>query len=302
MMKYFRHLALASPIIKVFLCFLAGFGFDAIFFNKSHWKNPFIIKTSLAFISILMLGISLLLYSLSNNYYFYADLIRSMVPQYLPVFKSFFNEDVMASLLGRTTLFALTAFVLFVVLSFIKQKKYLTPLMILLLALHCADIYGFKLFEIKLKATPLNKEMYKITNFQKMPYPKRRDIYFWNNNPRAELLKVLPSQEPGTFYWSTNAFVFKDELGNSFRTDFCMLPLDNYMRAYWRQSIHDLSVKPHGLSYNEFKLDFPQEHPAALKISGVTEDKIQFFSQADVVSSDDVIVSNITNANYKGDI
>ena len=70
MMKYFRHLSLVSPIIKVFLCFLAGFGFDAVFFNKSRWENPLIMKVSLAVMSLLMLGLFYILWSLSHNYEF----------------------------------------------------------------------------------------------------------------------------------------------------------------------------------------------------------------------------------------
>ena len=73
------------------------------------------------------------------------------------------------------------------------------------------------------------------------------------------------------------------------------------MRAYWGQFNHDLSTKPLALSFG-FRLEFPQGHPAALKISGVTEDKIQFFSQANVISSDDTIASLITDSKYKGDI
>jgi hypothetical protein len=196
----------------------------------------------------------------------------------------------MTFLLNRTTLFALTASILFATLSFINQKKYFLPLIILLLALHCTDIYGFKFSEIRLKATPLNDEMYKIIDFQSMPYAKRRDVSFWDNNPRAELLKVLPIKY-GASYWTTNAFLFKDEWGNQFRTDYWLLPLSKYMRTYWEQSLHDLSVKSPG-----------HVHPAIFKISGVTEDKIQFFSQANVVSYGDTIASKITNANYKGDM
>jgi hypothetical protein len=301
MMKYFRHLALISPIIKVFLCFLAGFGFDAVFFNKSRWKNPLIMKVSLAVFSVFLFGISLLLYLLSQNFNLYMNLLFDMVPAAHTMFRAILNEDIMASLLSRTMLFALTASILLAVLSFMNRKKYILPLVIILLALHCADIYSFKFSEIQLKAIPLNDEMYKITAFQPMPYAKRRDISFLDNNPRAELLRVLPIQYAAFFNWSTHAFLFKDELGSPFRTDHWLLPLDHYMRAYWEQSIHDLSTKPHGLLYYS-RLEFPGSHPAALKISGVTEDKIQFFSGADFVSSDDAIVSNITNTNYKGDI
>jgi hypothetical protein len=304
MMKFFRHLALVSPIIKVFLCFMAGFGFDAVFFNKSRWKNPFIVKVFLISSSLLMLGISLLLWILSHNYEFCVYFLKNMAPagtETLPFFTTIFNEDIIIPLLGRTTLFALIASILFAVISSVNQKKYFLFLAVLLSVLHLADIYGFKFSEIKLKTTPLNDELSKIIDFQPMPYAKRRDISFWDNNPRAELLKILPVQEPAVLYSTTNAFVFKDEISNQFRNDFWLLPFDNYMRAYWGQSSHDLSTKPIALSFG-FRLEFPQGHPAALKISGVTEDKIQFFSQANVISSDDTIASLITNSNYKGDI
>ena len=199
MMRYFRHLSLITPVIKIFLCFTAGFGFDAVFFNKSRWKNPMIIKASLAVISILMLGLSLLLWILAKNYEFTSYLIRSMVSETLPMFITLFNENTMTSALNRTTLFTLTAFILFAVLLFIKQKKMFISFMILLLTLHCMDIYIFKTSEIKLKATPLNDELYKITEFRPMPYAKRRDVSFWDS-PRAKLLKALPIQKPGAFY------------------------------------------------------------------------------------------------------
>jgi hypothetical protein len=300
MMKYFRHLMLVAPVIKVFLCFLAGFGVDAVFFDKSRWQNPAILKVSLAVTSIFMFGLSLFLWILSNNYEICAKLLKSMGSYTLPLFITLFNEDIITSLLNRTTLFAIIASILLAVLFFIDRKKYFLPLVIFILSLHCADIYGFKFSEISFKTIHLNDEMYKITYFQSMPYAKRRDVSLNNTNPRAEILKILPIQEPGVLYSSTDVFLFKDELSNKFRNDFWLLPLDNYMRAYWGQSIHNLSIKPHALLFG-FRLEFPKGHPAALKISGVTEDKIQFFSEANFISSDDAIASKITSADYKGD-
>lgn len=160
------------------------------------------------------------------------------------------------------------------------------------------DIYIFKISEIKLKMTPLNDELYKFTEFQPMPYAKRRDVFFWDN-PRAKMLKVLPIQEPGVFYCHTNMFLFEDELGSSLRTESWLLPLDNYMKAYWKQPINDTSTKPIGKF--DSSLEFPKGHPAALKISGATEDKIQFFSQVYFVSSDEMIASKITDSYYMGD-
>jgi len=303
MMKYFRHLALVSPLVKDFLCFLAGFGFDAVFFNQSRWKNPFIMKSVTAFVSLLMLGLSLWLFLLSHHYEVCVNLLKNMAPaetETLPFFTGIFNENTIIPMINHVTLIALTGAVLFAVIPFVKKRNSFILLAVLLSALNLADIYGFKFSEIKLKTISLNRELSKIIDFQPVTYSRRRDISFENNNPRAELLKVLPVKEPGVLYSSIDAFLCKDEISNKFRTEFWLLPFDQYVRAYWGQSIHDSSVKPNALIFGSM-MEFPQSHPAALKISGATEDKIQFFSEADFLSSDEAIASKITDADYEGD-
>ena len=178
---------------------------------------------------------------------------------------------------------------------------------ILLLIVHVADIYGFSFLEMKLKTVPLKDDLYSLTAFQPMPYAEKRDISFWADNPRARLLRILPEiVDWGSYYWTINAFLFKDQLGSSFRTDFWMRPLDKYMKAYWGQEINDSSIKPRGVYYRtEFnypRLTFPTANAAMLKISGVTEDKIQFFSRAEFIASEEKIASQMTSPRYKGDI
>ena len=133
-----------------------------------------------------------------------------------------------------------------------------------------------------------------------MPYPQKRDISFWDNNSRAELLKALPIRY-GAFYWSTDAFLFKDEWGNQFRNDSCLSPLYHYMKVYWKKSLTASDCKSDNVNDCSKSGSYLQSHPAVLKISGVTEDKIQFFSEADFISSDDSVVSLITDPDYKGD-
>jgi hypothetical protein len=301
MMKFFRHLALVSPIIKVFLCFLAGFGFDAVFFNKSRFKNPLAMKVTLAAMALLMLGLFLASRSLSHNYYQTANWLVSMVPAGHTFFRLLLEEPILIALLNRTAIALLISSVLFFLLFFVYQKKFFLFTAILLLFVHCADIYGFKISETRFKSTPLNEELYKITYFQPGAYSFKRDVIFLNDNPRAQLLKVLPIQYAAFFNWTTHSFLFKDELGNPFRTDHWLLPLDKYMRAYLRP-IHNLSINPHNPVYDGYRFEFPQVHPAIQKISGVTEDKIQFFSGADFIPSDDTIASLMTDNNYKGDM
>jgi len=299
MMKYFRHLMLVAPVIKILLCFLAGFGFDALFFSQSRWKKPLIIKTALTVISIFMMGVAFSLWWLSGNCELAVYFFDNMVPEKLFRFLSLSDEGLMSFLLVRTAFYAFTAAVLFAVyLSFTGRKQYFITLAGIVLVMHGVDIYGFKYSEIKSKAVPLNKAEYKIAEFQTMPYATRRDIAFKKYNIRKKMLNVLPIKY-GAFYWTTHAMLFKDQLGNPFKTDHLLSPLDHYMKAYWGQPVND--YKPRGLVCFSH-LEFPRTHPAALKISGVTENKIQFFSQAKVVSSDDVMTDNITSPDYKGDI
>jgi len=72
------------------------------------------------------------------------------------------------------------------------------------------------------------------------------------------------------------------------------------MKAYWGQPYDDSDIEPRGFAYYSH-LNFPRSHPAAMKISGVTKDKIQFFSNARMVATDDDIVARITDERYTGD-
>lgn len=308
MMKYYRHLVSVSPIIKIFLCFLAGFGADVLFINQSDSKHICVKKFLFITISACIFAVSVVFILISKQDGLLTEFVKNMVPKFLPVFLPLFHDHLLSALLTRTAYVALAASILFMFLFYLHRKgRCLFIGVIFLLFLHGADLYMFKFLEINLMTVPLNDEMYNITAFQPFRYSQRRSLLFWDNNHRSELLKQLPVvADSGSFYSSVHAFAFKDQLGNPFRTDFWMLPLDQYMRAYWGQSIDDISVKPQGLFYrseNEYpRLEFPGGHPAAFKISGVTEDKIQFFSQAYVTASEDKIASLITSPDYKGDI
>jgi hypothetical protein len=235
MMKYFRHLAYVAPVIKIFLCFMAGLGFEAVFFNQSRSKNPRTINVSLAIISSIMFGLFLILLFLAHNHVFTVNLLVGIVPAKHSFFRILLNEAVLSALLKKSALFVFLSSSFLAVLCIMKREKYFYPLVIFLLAIHGADIYGFKLSEIGFKTARLNGELYKITKFQSTPFVSRRDILLPHSNPRVELLNVLPIQYAAFFNWSTHAFIFYDELGNSFRTDHWLLPMDQYMRAYWRQ-------------------------------------------------------------------
>lgn len=301
MMGYFRHLALLSPLVKLFLCFLAGFGVDVMFCTPACQTRPLLRGALLMVLALLMLGAFFALRWLANdypnNYEILVKLIQTQTPQYIAFFRELFNDSVIVKLLNRAAFFALAAAVFFAVFSFFNRKKYLLPLLLLLLGLHGADIYGFKLSEIRLKTLALTEKSAGLTAFEPMPYRTRRGGDLQKDNHRAEQFDALPMR-CGSLYWTIHAFLFQDALGSPFRIDNLLLPLNTYMKVYWGQPLHGPSGKPLG-HFDYSHMAFPPSRPA-LKISGKTADKIQIFSQARIVSSEEKIAALITNYAYTG--
>lgn len=73
------------------------------------------------------------------------------------------------------------------------------------------------------------------------------------------------------------------------------------MKAYWGQPIENGEVPPAG--FIPWRgLIFPHQHPAALKMAGVTQDKIRFFSKAYRIQNEAHLARVITDTKYGGDL
>ena len=295
LMKFYRHLALVAPIIKFLLCFLAGIGFET-FFIKGQFKPSSYL---LLFSSAIMFAISITLFTLAHKFYLSNKITDFLVSRGLPTLTPvLLKGELLYHRLITSFAYALFTYLLIGFLPVINFPKYRTYIISAALSLHLFNLYEYNLSEINLRTTPLSPDQYKITTFQNMPFIKRRDMAFWKNNPRATLMEALPI--PKNIYWSTHPFLFKDQAGNPFRTDHWLLPFDQFMKTYWGQSQDDLKDSPMG--WAGWNLVFPSKHPAVLKIAGVDEDKIQFFSEAYILDQEKTIAQNISATQYKGDI
>lgn len=318
MLKYYRHLALVSPFAKFLLCFLSGFGFEVLLTpNRKFIKRPVFIGT-LIFCSFSLFCISGWLLYLSHHYQVAANLLTKLVEistlalnpmtkQHefipgLPRLLVLFGEEILSDRLQNAFSFALIGALLMAlsVYVLIRNKKFLGFLLGTILTFHLFDIYGYKVHESALRSVSLTQHLYKLTYFEEMPYSKRRSAFILdNNNPRTETLDLIDPMQ--ALYWSTHSFLFVDEVGNSLRTDHWLWPLDRLMRAYWKQPLDELTLKPKGLLYYQ-KLIFPLGHPAAAELSGLMEDKIQFFSKAFAMNDDRRMAETISDSAYAGDI
>ena len=295
LMKFYRHLALVAPIVKLFLCFLAGIGFEAVFIKEQFKPSSHL----LLFSSAMMFGVSMILFTLAHKLSLSGRITDFLVSTGLPSLTTgFLSEELLYHRLVISFIYALFTYLLIGFLPVIPFQKYRLYIVSIALSLHLLNLYEYNLSEINLRTVPLNPDQYKITAFQDIPFIKKRDISFWKDNPRAALIATLPI--PKNIYWSTHPFLFKDQIGNPFRTDHWLLPFDQFMKAYWGQPLDDSKNSPMG--WAGWNLIFPSKHPAALKIAGFNEDKIQFFSEAYILDHEKTIAKNISAPQYKGDI
>ncbi len=344
MMKFYRHLALISPIIKLFLCFLAGVGFESFYDRLRHQKifTGAEIGASAALMLAFML-FSIVLFNSGLNYANATALIERIFSQPvvhlkdgvllyrpgLPLFNRAFENPFLGMQFVRTASVALFSSVIFSFPLFSRRKRAHYYFVALVLIFHLLDLYSYKFMNAALRTVPAAQELLPFMKFRDIPFQKRRQKEFYAdemNQPQMgaghedftagsrrrqswwkptadEAIRnfILQQKRLGSqLYAMNNLFFLKDEIGSAYRVDFWLLPIDRLMKAYWGQPLDDERIAPAGLA-PFIRLDFPLSHPAVSKLVGLTEDKLQFFSDARMVENDEQVVARITDKSYSGD-
>ncbi len=291
LMKYYRHLALISPIAKLFLSFLAGFGIDIII-SKQIFRKPLLILSATITVAVLLIIIDM-----QNNFSEHVDMMLSASNK-LPHIELTTQPIFQIIRLERSLLIS-TVFIVLLGGSLLLNRRNLGFWGIFcLIVFHTWDVYSYKYNETNLRSLSLTDTQIKMMNFQPIPFKEFRETPTPGTNAKYDLLNQLPI--PGQRYWSNSSFAFVDEAGSPFRVDHWLLALDNFMRSYWGQPIKDLTIKPQGLTYYT-NLIFPLQHSAARKFAAVTCPKVQFFSDAHAINDPEIISSLISEKKYKGD-
>lgn len=307
-MKYFRHLGLIAPVIKIFLIILSAFGLEYLLsVHEKPSKKSLCLATAagiLLFTSVLIVcGHWLSDPPAAVNFF------KGLVEDKRPIIAPLPGEaSVMGGLLnlvdpekipGQIILSSSCLFLsllMMIALSASIASKHWKLLLMICLELHVVTLFYYKIMETQKRTLTMPEKLSSITRFTPMPYQPFRIPQLDVQDLRDE---ILPIVQPT--YASVNMFVFQDELGQFYRVDHFLQPLNNYMKAYWHQDIADNAERPLGMDLYS-SLEFPVYHQAAKKISGSTRPKIQFFSNAYKISDDKTSASIIARADYKGDI
>ena len=300
-MPYYRHVAAVAPYLKLFVIFLSGYGFEAIMVRRSHRKLP------IAFTSVTLLILSLILSYLSLDVMLgnesFARLLPSLLQTARPMltpFKDLLNPVILSDLLGSSALGAGLAGG--ILLLFTRRR--LAPFVLgLVLILHPIELFSWKFRMFNMKTFRLDSTQYALQKLQPIPYVPRRSLDY-HLNDRFQAFGFIffgREQRYGALGSTTDSYLFADTPMSPFRTAYWMHPLDDLMRAYLGLDLRDRSVFPPGLPTFQ-ATQFPMSHPAVGKIIGLTEDKVQIFSRARLVNSEQEMAKLISDKAFAGDM
>jgi len=277
MMKYFRHIQLTVSFSKLFFCFLAGFGFEALLIEQNNSRR---IKLSLAFLFFFLL---LALFFLTNN--------QGLVS------KGFQNMDY------RGGLWAAVAGVSCFLALITGRSKWPKFFITFILLVQVVSIFSYKFQLFYDGSVRLNRTQYELLQFSELPFVKdRRESYAEREPILGNLYEFFFKKSGPAKYFTILPFLFKDEFNSWFIANQWMVPLDYLIKAYRGLSIYDRQADPTPTFQDNHVLTMPRGHPAIQKIGGLSEDKIQFFSTAYIFDSLVTVASNLTNPKYQGDI
>ncbi len=306
LMGYYRHIGLTGCLTRLFLCFVAGCGFEALFVGRQGEEGQGIRRAAGVFAAGMVVLAAGLFYLSSKPDQAEQVLaaLHTHAPTKLyainPAFPVVFDPQVLCRRLVLSAWIALMCGVLLALRHRVVQQNHLPTLMVAALLFSILDLYLYKCGEARLRTAALPRADLSLTTFQDMPYHPRRTTSFFAPNPRVDVF-MRDLAFPGIRHWCTNPFAFVDEAGSSFRTDHWLRPLDRLLRTFAGQSITDATGPPPGCG-GFGPMSFPLQSPAARKLCGVDADKVQFFRTAHLLHDEQAISTLMADPEYRGDV
>jgi hypothetical protein len=307
LMPYFRHIGLTGSLARLFLCFVAGCGFEVLFVRprEVEGKGLYAAAGLLAAAMVVLAGALFWLAARPSHAQWVLGAMRTEMPtrSYAtnpPTFLTIDDPVVLRHRLLLSASLALACAALLAARNRLRVVGRRPVLVVVALVLLTGDVYLFKCNETRLRSVSLPRQDLSLTAFQEMPYRPRRITSFFAPDPRVAML-MRDIAFSGVQHWSTNPFVFVDEAGSSFRADHWLLPLDKLMRTYWGQDVNDRSRPPAGFTAYR-SVEFPLRSPAARKLTGVDAEKVQFFRKAYFRHDETATAALLADPRYRGDV
>ncbi len=176
----------------------------------------------------------------------------------------------------KTVFLSLIGAFLFYLRAFVKSPTRIFQfLLIFLMVFHLMDVYVYAYQQFQLRSFPLTQRQYALVNFGKIPFSDHRSLGDSVEGSREEFVHSLK----GSLLDSFNNFSFSDFVKPVQRSDYSLKSIESLFETF----------------NNE-------KSPILSKLSGSSEDKLQFFTQAHLAPSDKDLLLAMKNNNYAGDL
>lgn len=277
-MAYYRHLGLMTPVVKLYLCLAAGFGFDAFVDRiRTERVTRQELLAAIAFFIVVATGLAALLATgdrleriLSGMFIGGPD--NQPSPLDIPLFDTMFLDGNPARMITRTLVVSVALAAVASVLA--AWRRHRVVILMALVAVHAADAYSYKLQQLGYRSQPLTAEQYALSTLRQLPWHSKRV----DPIRLDEIADLVPQIGFGETYWSLETFLMADPLVNAGRTDHWLKPYDRYLRAMHGESA---SATTHATaSFRPFSSIIFPDRSAARMVSGGTEGKVLVYSRA----------------------
>ncbi len=260
LMKYFRHIGLVGPIIKMLAIFIGGFAVDRILSfirsNDTHYVTMSLKYAGVFFVIVLSVKLIYLLYPETFAWKAYSAAATQ--------FKGFKIVSLAVVLLFLVMIFLKRGFLLE------RRVKVLLPLFLLL---HGIELVTYRATYYDVQLPHMTTDRYfKTLAFQGYEFPPERSQAYENNlryasfNEASIIHHGLPSYSSwGALYWNSESFFFIDSCSTPFRADHRLTTVDDFYRVY-QEKAHTINIER----------PFPQNE-SFLKILGCQFPKLQGF-------------------------
>lgn len=267
-MDLYRHVALAASVVRLFLCFAAGFGVEALMAERPRRAGGQVLLAG----GMGVLGLLLLLGS--RDAAFGAWLANALV-SHAKMAKVAWMEALRPEALSRNLALAgslgLLACVLGILLA--RNTRHRRWVVFTVVALQALDLAFYKGEQAMLRtyvASPDERVGHVLTP---LPFEAKRGLDD-SGNARRRALSHEAMQ--GATYWTLQAYTFADCLGSPYRVDYWLGPVDDLLRAMEGPGEAGKTRKPGGL--RAFRgLRWPTGHPGTPALTGMEPGKLQVF-------------------------
>ncbi len=295
-MKFFRHLALLAPQVRLLACFLAGVGFEHLRDDlraDAAWP-----RSARVIVAWCALSAAVLAALLSAR-----DLRVMLMTEMVEMGGLLANgpASVDAFVVERlSTTLALSVIALALTVALTRAPSKMTrALPLALLALLALDLGVYHARQIAVMSVRLTGSAHDLLRATPLPYVARRADALTSSARWRRWARVSPTRE-GAWYWSTGMFVLDDEVGSEFRLDNWLWPVGRLFNAREGAPVERTDHRPRGFNHRrEFPIAITA--PAMRRVFGM-EGKLRVFRDAVAGLGDADIAAVIQRDDYQGDV